>query len=85
MSELMEIIKTAALQAVRAEKPAELVYGQITGVSPLRIKLEQGQEIDEDFLIGTEAVSRKWEVGERAVLLRKQGGQEYLLIDRLVT
>lgn len=85
MSELMEIIKTAALQAVRAEKPAELAYGQITGVSPLRIKLEQGQEIDEDFLIGTEAVSRRWEVGERAVLLRKQGGQEYLLIDRLVT
>lgn len=39
--ELLKILKKAAIEAVRASKPAEICFGKVTSVSPLKIYVDQ--------------------------------------------
>lgn len=57
MSNLVEIIKKAALEAVSASNPTSLVIGMVTSTSPLQITIEQRLTLDEDFLILTKNVT----------------------------
>lgn len=82
---LLQLIKQAAVEAVAAAKPMEIVFGNIVSADPLKIKLSDRLIIDEDFLIKTESAVDKLCKGDRAVLLRMQGGQQYLFIDRVVS
>jgi len=40
-SDLVRLIKRAALDAVEASKPCNLVFGTVTSTSPLKINIEQ--------------------------------------------
>ena len=40
-AEFVKIIKKAAAEAVNAEKPVNICFGKVTGVSPLKILVEQ--------------------------------------------
>lgn len=53
---LVEIIKVAAMEAVKASKPTEVIEGTVTSVSPLKIKVSQMQTLDSAFLVLTDAV-----------------------------
>lgn len=57
MSNLVEVIKKAAIEAVEAAKPSDLIIGVVESASPLQIRIEQGLLIDEDFLILTKHVT----------------------------
>lgn len=39
--DLLKMIKKAAVQAVNASKPANVVFGKVISVSPLKIKVDQ--------------------------------------------
>lgn len=56
-TELLRIIKSAAAAAVNAEKPAELCYGTVTSISPLKITIDQKLTLGENQLILTKAVT----------------------------
>ncbi|MDY3011714.1 MAG: DUF2577 family protein [Clostridiales Family XIII bacterium] len=85
MSEqLLTLIKQAAVEAVQAAAPTEIVFGTVQSGSPLKIKIGSKHVIDEDFLIKTEASVDKLAKGDKAVLLRMQGGQRFLFIDKVV-
>ncbi|MCB6367337.1 DUF2577 domain-containing protein [Intestinibacillus massiliensis] len=85
MSEqLLTLIKQAAVEAVQAAAPMEITFGTVQSVSPLKIKIGSKHTIDEDFLIKTEASVDKLAKGDKAVLLRMQGGQRFLFIDKVV-
>lgn len=56
MSNLVEVIKKVALEAVTASNPTALVIGTVTSTSPLQITIEQKLTLDEDFLILTKNV-----------------------------
>ncbi len=99
--ELMKVIKRAAVEAVRAEKPAEICFGKVTDVSPLKITLEQKLTLGEAQLVLTRNVTEYKTymsggniqnqitvynglvVGDEVVLLRQQGGQKYIVADRV--
>lgn len=126
--ELVKTIKRAAADAVRAGKPAEVCFGKVTGVSPLKILVEQKMTLGRaqlvlsrnvtDFKVEmsagnvqdyyytgggppdgatapvtpshTHAVGRirvtvhnGLVVGDEVILLRQQGGQKYVVIDRV--
>lgn len=49
--ELMKTIKQAAVEAVNAQKPAEVCFGKVTSVSPLKIVVEQKMILGEAQLI----------------------------------
>jgi hypothetical protein len=95
---MLNLIKQAALDAVSAASPLALLYGEVRNANPLEVTVDQRFTIDADFLVLTEATTeRKVEIGgiehtirpglragDKVVLLRMQGGQQYLVLDRVV-
>ena len=125
--ELIKIMKRAAVEAVRAEKPTEICFGKVTCVSPLKITVEPKLTLGEAQLVLTRNVTeyqtfihrgniqehyyvgeRRDEnslpvdpphvhaignihvtvrnglvVGDEVVLFRQQGGQKYIVADRV--
>ena len=141
-SELLNIIKKAATEAVDASKPVQVCFGKVTNASPLQILVDQKMTLDSSFLVLTRNVTEyttmvtvQWETekeeathkhqlknistddgakivsaytetqnakhthdiegtkqmnihnalekGEEVVLLRMQGGQKYIVLDRI--
>ncbi|HBH3639354.1 TPA: DUF2577 domain-containing protein [Clostridioides difficile] len=83
--DLLQIIKKAAMDAVETSNPIRIVFGIIESISPLKVKIEQKLSIDDFFLIQTETFKRYTDkkVGDKLVLIRMQGGQQYLILDRV--
>lgn len=111
-------VKQAAVEAVDAGKPFALVFGVVTGVSPLSVMVDQKLPLTSAQLILTSAVRdftvnmtvnhmtemegvpphthayagtkafrvhRGLSVGEQVLLLRADGGQKFIVLDRVVT
>lgn len=124
MPNMIEIIKKAAVEAVKASNPCAIMFGQVISTSPLKINVEQRLTLDESHLILTNLV-KDFEVdmtvdfvtentsggsgdssfashnhavtgkktfqvhlglttGESVMLLQVQGGQKYIVLDRVV-
>ena len=121
--ELVRTIKRAAVEAVEATKPVEICFGKVTGVSPLKILVEQKMTLGKAQLVLTRSVTDfttevtvDWVtenksdgigdssfashnhaitgrkkitvhnglvVGDEVILFRQQGGQKYLVVDRI--
>lgn len=56
-TELLKTIKKTAMDAVKAGKPADILFGTVTSASPLRISVEQQFELSEGQIILTENVT----------------------------
>lgn len=98
---MLDIIKKASLGAVSSTNPVTLSYGTVLGTSPLRIEVDQRLVLSGPALVvpesmtaafldgggeGTAITLRKGlEAGDRVLLLRIQGGQSYIVMDRLVS
>lgn len=57
MPDLLEVIKTAATDAVKAGEPADITYGTVKTVNPLTIFIDQKTTLDSDFLVLTRNVT----------------------------
>ena len=119
----VEIIKRAALEAVRASMPSGVYFGTVKSISPLEINVEQKMTLTSKQLILTTLVqdfdvnmtvdhqteetgsngdlsylelhkhdykgTKKFVVhfglnpGEKVILLRVQGGQKFVVLDRV--
>lgn len=122
-SELLKTIKKAALDAIKAEKPSDVLFGKVVSVSPLQINVEQQFILGEKQLVlsrnvtdFTTQVSVNWAtgyrsggsgdasfashnhglsgkfnitvhnglaVGDEVILIRKFGGQKFMVMDRI--
>lgn len=83
--ELVKQIKIAAVEAVNAEKPAAVCWGMVISGYPLKITVDQKLILGEHQLILTEGMmlNGKLAEGDKVVLLRAEGGQEFVVIDRI--
>ena len=82
---MLDIIKKASLGAVTNANPVIIMFGNITSTAPLEINIEQRLTLPEELLIIPESMStRTWELGDHVLLLRMQGGQRFILWDRVV-
>lgn len=109
---LLDVVKRAAIQAVKAENPIIVLFGLVNKVNPLEINVEQRFTLTADFLIvpesmtqfeidlkhvhsfntsqTEEALTQKIVIreglrqGDKVILLRIQGGQQYLVLDKVV-
>ncbi|MBG0219997.1 DUF2577 domain-containing protein [Clostridioides difficile] len=82
--DLLQIIKKAAMDAVETSNPIRVVFGTIESISPLKVKIEQKLSIGEFFLIQTDTFKNTdKKIGDKLVLIRMQGGQQYLILDRM--
>jgi hypothetical protein len=101
---MIEIIKKAALDAVKASSPTSILYGTVVSENPLKINIEQKLTLDSDNLLLTDNV-RDYHVAlensgngiiqnctvrnalkkdELVLLIQIQGGQKYVIMNRLV-
>lgn len=130
-SELVRLVKRAAVEAVSAGAPMGVCYGTVTSAAPLKVQVDQKKTLGEAQLILTDRVRdysvelttiagsgtspgphyteeesggagyalfeshrhqylgrKKWRVhnalrtGEKVILLRCDGGQKYVVLDR---
>ena len=84
-SNLVQLIKKIAIEAVDASKPCDYKIGTVIEKYPLKIRITQKLCLDEDFLIITQtAEERVLKVGDEVLMIRKQGGKEYVVLDKVV-
>lgn len=81
LHKFLEGIKTAAMEAVEAASPVIVAYGTVISAKPLSVQLDQKILLASEFLV---TMGHAFEKGDRLVLLRIQGGQEYLVLGKKV-
>ncbi|EJW14713.1 DUF2577 domain-containing protein [Paenibacillus alvei] len=95
---LLEVIKKAAADAVDAGSPMNVLYGTVISSAPIKITVDQRFSLTKEFLILCEAVQelnveisgakhvirKGLQAGDTVILLRVQGGQQYVVLDRVV-
>ena len=85
-NDLLNFIKKAAIEAVEASQPCDFCFGKIMSVLPIKVLVEQKMTLSAAQLILTESmtVNNPLEVGDEVILLKKKGGQKYLVLDKAV-
>ena len=81
---LIPLLKRIALEAVEASKPTVVLFGTVNSINPLSIYLEQKRTITKAFLVVTDKV-KNLVVGDKVVMIRMQGGQKYIIMDKVVS
>ena len=74
--DLLNAIKQAAMDAVRASKPTTGIEAEIISLEPLKIKVDQKLTLTKEFLIITNEMNLKLKKG-KVLLLQLQGGQRF--------
>ena len=122
MANAIDVIKQAAVEAVKADNPTRIVYGTVIATGPLQIQVNSKLTLDETFLVLTKNVSdyeaeidinfegeglieieevagqllkklsitgakikikNGLQVGDDVVMIQMQGGQRYVVLDKV--
>lgn len=80
----IKIIKKAAVDAVESTKPVKICFGQVLSTSPLKVNVEQKMILSElQLLLAGQVAEKPLNRGDNIILLRQQGGQKYIILDRI--
>lgn len=82
LTKIIEIVKRTAVDAVNAQKPVAICFGKVTKDDPLEILVDQKLVLHKLQLIFTSSVG-SCSVGDELFLLRQQGGQKYVVVDKI--
>lgn len=82
---LNQLIKKLAMDAVRASKPCDIIIGTVEQGNPMKIKLSEKVTLDSDYFYVTKTAKEcNLEKGNKVALIRANGGQKYLVVDKVV-
>lgn len=81
---LLEKIKQAAIEAINSTDPVTVRYGTVTGTNPLIVKVDQKLVLRKAQLVVTKT-AENITTGDKVVLLRVQGGKQYVVLDSVVS
>ncbi|KFZ41868.1 DUF2577 domain-containing protein [Anoxybacillus flavithermus] len=82
---LIDLIKTVAVKAVEATNPVHVSFGTVVSESPLEVQIHQKLKLTEEFLVITERVTQaNLKRADKVILLRVQGGQQFVVLDKVV-
>ncbi|MEG1428044.1 MAG: DUF2577 domain-containing protein [Oscillospiraceae bacterium] len=89
MADFTTLIKQAAVDAVSAGKPVAVCFGRVLSLAPLSLRLSQRLTLTGDFLVCTEGFAGKVsagkiQMGDMVFLLQMQGGQKFMVVDKVV-
>lgn len=80
---LIQIIKQAAIEAVEASNPTKILYGTVLDASP-KIQIDQKFIVTKEFIVQTERMKEmSLAVGDNVILIQEQGGQKYIVMDKV--
>ena len=81
---LSDAIKKIAQQTNTVGVPTAFLYGEVVGISPLRVLVDSRFELTSTFLvIPAHLPQNDFAEGERIILLRNQGGNEFLVLGKV--
>ena len=97
VDDLLKLIKKTSLEAVNASKPANMVFGKVISVSPLKIQVDQKLILTSAQLVLSRNVTdykvkiddtehtihNALKVNEKVIMMQVSGGQKYIVIDRI--
>ena len=85
-TDLVRLMKQAAMEAVKTSQPSNIVFGTVTSASPLKIQISSKITLEKEMLMLTSIiVHNQLKSGEKVVLIKEQGGQRYIVLDRVVS
>lgn len=77
------MMKQIAAGVFEAQKPVEACFGTVQSRSPFQVRLDQKKILGKEyFIVRAGVTAQSFEVGDTLILLRVQGGQQYLIYDR---
>lgn len=80
---MFNAMKQIAENAFTAMRPADWCYGKVISLDPFQVQIDQKLPLKKEFLaVRTGVSASSFKVGDKLILLRKQGGQEYLILDK---
>lgn len=83
MPDMFNALKQIAENVFTAMRPADWCYGKVISLSPFQVQIDQKLPLKKEFLaVRTGVSASSFKVGDKLILLRKQGGQEYLILDK---
>ena len=85
MPRLLNLMKQIGTETVQNGSPCAVMFGKVISQNsqPLKIKVEQRLLLGEKQLIKTEN-SKKIKKDDSVILLRMQGGQKFIVFDRII-
>jgi len=85
MTDILNLIKRVAIDAVNSQKLTNIVYGTVVSTSPLKVQIDQKLILEEAHVKVTRAVKDYGLTqGDIVTMIRAHGGQQYLIIDKEV-
>ncbi len=83
MSRIFDLIKEICKSERIASYPMEMCYGTVVSINPFQIRLSQKNILGKAFFVVFNGItSSSFKVGDQLILLRQQGGQEYLILGK---
>ena len=80
---MFTVMKQIAENVFEARRPADWCYGKIISLDPFQVQIDQKLPLKKECLaVRTGVNASSFKVGDKLILLRKQGGQEYLILDK---
>ena len=84
MSELVGVIQQIVQETVQAMKLTDKATGTVLSAAPLSIQTDMTmQAIPAAALLITDPVRGRLAAGDRVLMLRVQGGQQYIILSRI--
>lgn len=83
-SGIIPIIKQAAIDAVNSTQPVAIVFGTVTSASPMKIQVTPKLTLGKGNLVLASKVSGQLKKNDSVILIRVQGGNKYLVLDKAV-
>jgi hypothetical protein len=84
-SPLLQVLKQSAKETGNASCPVQICYGKVICLEPLKIQVDQKITLKKAQLVFTRTAYNLLEMGVEYFLIRQQGGQKYIVLDKVVT
>lgn len=81
-TELVKLIKRAAVEAVEAQKPLSVCFGRVLSADPIKVSVDQKMVLGKNQLINTDRLAAV-NTDDELVMLRAEGGQRFVVLDRI--
>ena len=82
-NDFIKIVKQAAIDAVNASNPVAVMFGKVLSTNPLKINVEQKMTLTKEQLVLTASIG-ELQISDEIILLRMQGGQRFIILDKVV-
>lgn len=82
---LLQVMKQSARETEKASCPVQICYGKVISLDPLKIQVDQKITLKKAQLVFTRTAYNLLDIGVQYFLIRQQGGQKYIVLDKVVT